>query len=51
MLKIKWFSKGNSYKGGWELNIMTSTYQLRIAQYQFALWKNYNAIFNLLNFA
>ena len=47
-MKIKFFKKRLAYKGGWELNLSLGQYSLRIAQYQFALWKNYNAFWNLL---
>jgi hypothetical protein len=45
-MKTRWFKKGIAYKGGWELTIFVGKFQLRIAQFQFALWKNYEAIFN-----
>jgi hypothetical protein len=44
-MKIRFFKK-NAYKGGWELNFIGKVYNLRIAKYQFAFWKNYNAIFD-----
>lgn len=44
-MRIKFF-KRNGYKNGWELNFIGKTYSLRIARYQFALWKNYDNIFS-----
>lgn len=44
-MKVKFFKK-NSYKNGFELNFIGSKYNLRIAQYQFAFWKNYEPVFN-----
>ena len=49
LMKTKYFKKGTAYKHGWEFNLMLGQYQLRIAQYQLALWKNNNAIFNKLS--
>lgn len=45
IMKIKFF-KNNAYKGGWELNLIGSKYNLRIAKYQFAFWNNYESVFN-----
>ena len=36
-MRIKFFKYG--YKGGWELNFIGKTYNVRIARYQFAIWK------------
>lgn len=43
-MRISFFKHGVG--GGWELDFIGKTYNLRIAKYQFALWKNYNAIFD-----
>jgi len=45
IMKVKFFKK-NAYKNGFELNFIGSKYNLRIAQYQLAFWKNYEPIFN-----
>lgn len=47
-MKIIYFKKGIGYNGGWELNLSLGKTSLRIAQHQFALWRNYNPFFNLL---
>ncbi len=44
-MKIRFF-KRNAYKNGWELNFIGKTYSLRIARFQFAIWKNYEPIIN-----
>jgi hypothetical protein len=45
-MKIKTFKHGVG--NGWEFNILTKTFSLRIARHQIALWKNYEPIINLL---
>ena len=45
IMKVKFFKK-NAYKNGFELNFIGSKYNLRIAQYQLAFWKNYELVFN-----
>lgn len=47
-MKIKYFKKGLAYKNGRELNIQIGKLQLRLASHQFALWNEYNPIFNFL---
>jgi len=46
-MKIKTFNHGYGGKG-FEINFFVGKYSLRIARHQFALWKNYDPIFNLL---
>jgi hypothetical protein len=46
-MKIKTFNWGYGGKG-FEINFTVGKYCLRIARYQFALWKNMNPIFNFL---
>jgi len=48
MLKFSFFKKGIAYKGGWEMNIRIGQSSLRIAQFQFAFWRNSNPVWNLL---
>lgn len=45
-MKFSYFKNG--YKNQKELNFAIHPFQLRIATHQFALWKNYNPIFNFL---
>ena len=42
--KIRFFRYGVG--NSWELNFVGKKYNLRIAIHQFALWKNYEPIFN-----
>lgn len=42
---IRYFKNGVG--GGWELNFVTRIFNLRIAEYQLALWINYKTVFNL----
>ena len=44
-MKIRTFKNG--YKNGWELNLIGNVFNLRVARYQLAFWKNYNPIINL----
>jgi len=43
-MSVRFFK--NAYKNGFELNIIVGQFNLRIAQYQFAFWKNYQPVFN-----
>lgn len=45
-MKIRYFKYG--YGRAWELNLIGNTYNLRIAKFQFAFWKNEKPIFNFL---
>ena len=45
IMKIRFFKK-NAYKNGFELNFIGSKYNLRVAKYQFAFWKNEQPVFN-----
>jgi hypothetical protein len=40
--------KHAALKNGWEFDLLTKRWQLRIAKYQFAFWKmkNYSPVFN-----
>jgi hypothetical protein len=44
IMKIKTFKHG--YRNGWEINFIGKKYNIRIARYQFGLWKDYNPIIN-----
>lgn len=45
-MKIKFFKYG--YKKYFGINIFIGRFQLRIGGGQFALWKEYDSVFNLL---
>jgi hypothetical protein len=44
-MKIKWF-RSVRFQNDWELNFIGKVWNLRIARHQFALWRNYIALFN-----
>ena len=46
---VKTFSHSLGRKG-FEVNIIGKVWNLRIASRQFALWRNYESIFNFCNF-
>jgi len=37
-----------SYKDGWEINFVGRVYYIRIAKYQFGIWKSWKPIINKL---
>lgn len=43
-MKIRYFKHGVG--NGWELNFIGSHLNLRIARHQFALWHNYEPLFD-----
>ena len=42
-MRIKWF-RSVRFKNDWELNLIGSKWNLRIARSQFTLWKNYEPV-------
>ncbi len=45
-MKIRTFKHG--YKNGWEVDFFFGKLNIRIARHQFAIWRNYNPIIDLL---
>jgi len=42
------FFKSVRFNGDWELNFIGKVFNLRIGRSQFALWRNYDPIFNVV---